>query len=85
MKSNKKRKFSDLTFTVVSKIAQLLETYCIYFFFLQAAQEAVQRCKQLMVDADDDYKDILKDLVVLYSDFEEVLSHPEPTKDRTEL
>lgn len=43
-------------------------------------KEAVVRCEQLMVDADEDYRRILKDLVVLYSDLEEVIS-----KDRTEL
>jgi hypothetical protein len=52
---------------------------------LQGVQEAVQRCKQLMVDADEDYRDILEELVVLYSDLEEVLSHTEPIVDKTEL
>jgi hypothetical protein len=52
---------------------------------LQGVQEAVQRCKQLMVDADEDYRDILEELVVLYSDLEEVLSHTEPNVDKTEL
>jgi hypothetical protein len=38
-----------------------------------------------MVDADEDYRDILEELVVLYSDLEEVLSHTEPNVDKTEL
>ena len=52
---------------------------------LQAIKEAVGHCEQLMGDADEDYRGILKDLVVLYADLEEVLSHTGSNRDREEL
>ena len=50
---------------------------------LQTVQRAQQRCKDLLGEADEDYREILQDLIVLASDLEELLK--QPALDRSEL
>ena len=50
---------------------------------LKTVQLAREQCKQILVDADEDYREILFNLMVLASDLEDVLS--QCYSDRSEL
>ena len=50
---------------------------------LKAVMLAKKQCMQLLEDADEDYKEILTNLMVLASDLEDLLS--QTASDRTEL
>lgn len=49
----------------------------------KAVRIAKEQCKQLLEDADEDYRELLTNLMVLGSDLEDLLSHS--VSDRTEL